>query len=35
MTYIIDKTGVVRAIFGGAGKPLTAQLLDDAVKPLL
>jgi len=35
MTYVIDKTGIVRAIFGGTGKPLTAQLLGDAVKPLL
>ena len=35
MTYVIDKTGVVRAVFGGTGKPLTAELLSDAVKPLL
>ena len=35
MTYVIDKTGVVRAVFGGTGTPLTAQLLADAVRPFL
>jgi thiol-disulfide isomerase/thioredoxin len=35
MTYVIDKKGVVRATFGGTGKPLTAQALADAVGPLL
>jgi thiol-disulfide isomerase/thioredoxin len=34
-TYVIDKTGVVRAVFGGTGTPLTAALLDSAVRPLL
>jgi hypothetical protein len=35
MTYVVDKTGVVRAVFGGTGAPLTAARLDDAVRPLL
>lgn len=35
VTYVIDKAGVVRAVFGGAGTPLTAQLLAGAVEPLL
>jgi len=35
MTYVVDKAGVVRAVFGGAGKPPTRELLDDAIKPLL
>jgi hypothetical protein len=35
MTYVIDRTGVVRAVFGGTGTPLTAQRLADAVDPLL
>jgi thiol-disulfide isomerase/thioredoxin len=35
MTYVIDKAGVVRAVFGGTGTPLTAEQLDGAVRPLL
>jgi thiol-disulfide isomerase/thioredoxin len=32
MTYVIDRAGVVRAVFGGTGKPLTEADLDAAVK---
>jgi thiol-disulfide isomerase/thioredoxin len=35
LTYVVDKSGVVRAVFGGTGTPLTAELLEDAVRPLL
>jgi hypothetical protein len=35
MTLVIDRAGVVRAVFGGTGTPLTAQLLSAAVDPLL
>jgi len=35
LTYVIDKAGVVRAVFGGTGTPLTEQLLAGAVEPLL
>jgi len=35
LTYVIDRTGIVRAVFGGAGVPLTSQLLAGAVEPLL
>ena len=34
-TYVIDKAGVVRAVFGGTGTPVTPQRLDAAVRPLL
>jgi thiol-disulfide isomerase/thioredoxin len=35
VTYVIDGAGVVRAVFGGTGTPLTADLLEAAVRPLL
>ena len=35
LTYVVDKGGVVRAVFGGTGTPLTAALLDGVVRPLL
>jgi thiol-disulfide isomerase/thioredoxin len=35
VTYIVDRAGVVRAVFGGTGTPLTRELLDAALKPLL
>jgi thiol-disulfide isomerase/thioredoxin len=35
ITYVIDAAGIVRAVFGGTGAPLTVQALDDAVRPLL
>jgi cytochrome c biogenesis protein CcmG/thiol:disulfide interchange protein DsbE len=35
LTVVIDKSGVVRAVFGGTGTPLTTQLLTAAVAPLL
>lgn len=35
LTYVIDKGGIVRAVFGGTGTPLTAPLLAGAVEPLL
>jgi thiol-disulfide isomerase/thioredoxin len=35
LTYVIDKGGVVRAVLGGTGTPVTAQRLDEVVRPLL
>jgi cytochrome c biogenesis protein CcmG/thiol:disulfide interchange protein DsbE len=35
LTYVVDKDGVVRAVFGGTGTPVTAALLDVVVRPLL
>ncbi|HEV2366216.1 MAG TPA: TlpA disulfide reductase family protein [Caulobacteraceae bacterium] len=35
MTWVIDKTGVVRASFGGEKAPLTATRLEAALAPLL
>ncbi len=35
LTYVIDKGGVVRAVFGGTGTAVTATLLDAVVRPLL
>ncbi len=35
MTYVIDRTGVVRAVFGGTGTPLTEAALAAAIQPLL
>jgi thiol-disulfide isomerase/thioredoxin len=35
LTYVVDKSGVVRSVFGGTGTPLTAQRLADAVAPWL
>jgi len=32
LTYVIDKVGVVRAVFGGTGKALTESDLEAAVK---
>jgi cytochrome c biogenesis protein CcmG, thiol:disulfide interchange protein DsbE len=35
VTYIVDRSGVVRAVFGANGVPLTEAALEAAVKPLL
>ena len=35
MTYVVDRSGVVRAVFGGSETPLTAERLAEAVRPLL
>lgn len=35
MTYVVDRAGVVRAVFGEDGAPLTAERLEAAVRPLL
>ena len=35
LTYVIDKSGLVRAVLGGAGTPVTSQRLDEVVRPLL
>jgi thiol-disulfide isomerase/thioredoxin len=34
-TYVVDGNGVVRAVFGGTGTPLTPALLEGVVGPLL
>ncbi len=35
LTYVIDKGGVVRAVMGGTGSPVTSRRLEDVVGPLL
>jgi len=35
ITYLIDRDGRIRAIFGGKGRPLTMKALTDAILPLL
>jgi thiol-disulfide isomerase/thioredoxin len=35
LTWVVDATGVVRSVFGGAGTPLTAEALEAAVAPWL
>ena len=35
VTFVVDKAGVVRAVFGEDGTPLTEQKLAEAVGPLL
>jgi thiol-disulfide isomerase/thioredoxin len=35
MTYVVDRQGVVRAVFAGLAAPLNASMLEAAVQPLL
>jgi thiol-disulfide isomerase/thioredoxin len=35
VTFIVDRAGLVRAVFGANGTPLTQAALEAAVKPLL
>ncbi len=34
-TFVIDRRGMVRAVFGVAGEPLDAAGLEAAIRPLL